>query len=158
MQVGQIAGPIDTPGGFSILYLADKRQLGSADPRDSILSLKQLTVKFPAGIAPQDAAARAASFGKSIQALQGCGTVEKVAGQLGAEVVDNDSVRVRDLPVQLQDIMLKLQVGQATPAFGSPEQGVRALVLCGRNEAKAAALPRADQVQNRASRGDLPSM
>ncbi|WP_254605154.1 peptidylprolyl isomerase [Sphingomonas bacterium] len=148
MQVGQIAGPVDTPGGFSILYLADKRQVGAADARDAVLSLKQLTVRFPAGIAPQEAASRASGFGKSIQALQGCGTVEKVAAQLNAEVVDNDAVRVRDLPVQLQEIMLKLQVGQATPAFGSPEQGVRALVLCGRSDAKAAELPRPDQVQN----------
>jgi peptidyl-prolyl cis-trans isomerase SurA len=148
MQVGQIAGPIDTPGGFSILYLADKRQVGAADPRDSILSLKQLTVRFSSGVSPQEANNRAVGFGKSIQALQGCGTVERVAKQLGAEVVDNDAVRVRDLPPQLQDIMLKLQVGQATPPFGSPEQGVRALVLCGRNDAKAAELPRPDQVQN----------
>ena len=148
MQVGQLAGPIDTPGGFSILYLADKRQIGAADARDSILSLKQLTVRFPAGLTQQEAANRATGFGKSIQALQGCGTVEKVASQLGAEVVDNDAVRVRDLPIQLQDIMLKLQVGQATPAFGSPDQGVRALVLCGRSDAKAAELPRPDQVQN----------
>ena len=148
MQVGQLAGPIDTPGGFSILYLADKRQIGAADPRDSILSLKQLTVRFPAGLTQGEASNRAAGFGKSIQALQGCGTVEKVASQLGAEVVDNDAVRVRDLPAQLQDIMLKLQVGQSTPAFGSPDQGVRALVLCGRSDAKAAELPRPDQVQN----------
>ena len=148
MQVGQIAGPVDTSGGFSILYLADKRQLGAADPRDSILSLKQITVRFSAGITPQEAANRATGFGKSIQVLQGCGTVEKVAASLNAEVVDNDAVRVRDLPPQLQDILLKLQVGQATPAFGSPEQGVRALVLCGRNDAKAAELPRPDQVQN----------
>ena len=148
MQVGQLAGPIDTPGGFSILYLADKRQVGAADPRDSILSLKQLTVRFPPGLSQQEAATRASAFGKSIQALQGCGTVAKVAASLNAEVVDNDAVRVRDLPPQLQEIMLKLQVGQSTPAFGSPEQGVRALVLCGRNDAKAAELPRPDQVQN----------
>lgn len=148
MQVGQLAGPIDTPGGFSVLYLADKRQVGAADARDAVLSLKQLTVRFPAGITQQEAANRATGFGKSIQALQGCGTVAKVASQLGGEVVDNDAVRVRDLPVQLQEIMLKLQVGQATPPFGSPDQGVRALVLCGRNDAKAAELPRPDQVQS----------
>ena len=148
MQVGQLAGPIDTPGGFSILYLADKRQVGAADARDAVLSLKQLTVRFPAGITQQEAANRATGFGKSIQALQGCGTVEKVASQLGGEVVDNDAVRVRDLPVQLQEIMLKLQVGQATPPFGSPDQGVRALVLCGRSDAKVAELPRPDQVQS----------
>ena len=80
--------------------------------------------------------------------MQGCGSVEKVAASIGAEVVDNDTVRIRDLPPQLQDIMLKLQVGQSSPPFGSPQDGVRALVLCGRDDPKSGTLPRADQVQD----------
>lgn len=148
MQVGQVAGPIELPGGFSLIYLTDKRQVLTADPRDARLSLKQLTMRFPAGTTQVEATARAAAFGKATQALQGCGSVEKVAKTIGAEVVDNDTVRIRDLPAQLQDIMIKLQVGQSTPPFGSPQDGVRALVLCGRDDPKSGALPRADQVQD----------
>lgn len=147
MNVGQVAGPIETPGGFSILYLTDKRRLGSADPRDSKLSLKQMTIRFPAGTTQADAGVRAAAFGKALQGIQGCGSVAKVAATVNAEVVDNDTVRVRDLPPQLQDIVLKLQVGQSTPPFGSPSEGVRALVLCGIDAPTAGSLPRADQVQ-----------
>ena len=148
MQVGQIGGPVDSPGGFSIVYLSDKRQVGAADPRDAKLNLKQITVKFPAGLSEQQAAQRVQVFGTQIKALQGCGTVEKVGASIGAEVIDNASVRIRDLPPALQDLMLRLQVGQATPPFGSADQGVRTLVLCGRDEARAAELPRADQVQS----------
>ena len=147
MNVGQVAGPIETPGGYSILYLTDKRRLGAADPRDSKLNLKQMTIRFPAGTSQADATARAATFGKALQGIQGCGSVEKVAATVNAEVVINDTVRVRDLPAPLQDIMLKLQVGQSTPPFGSPTEGVRALVLCGIDAPTAGALPRADQVQ-----------
>ncbi len=147
MQVGQVAGPIETPGGYSILYLTDKRRLGAADPRDSKLSLKQMTIRFPAGIAQAEANTRAAEFGKALETIRGCGSVEKVAASVNAEVVDNDTVRVRDLPPQLQDIVLKLQVGQSTPPFGSPTEGVRGLVLCGIDAPQAGALPRADQVQ-----------
>nr|WP_276046407.1 MULTISPECIES: peptidylprolyl isomerase [unclassified Sphingomonas] len=147
MQVGQVAGPIETPGGYSILYLTDKRTVGSADPRDARLSLKQITVRFPAGTTQAQAQARAAEFAKTASAIQGCGTVEKVASTINAEVVDNDSVRIRDLPAPLQEIMLKLQIGQSTPPFGSPQEGIRALVLCGRDDPQASALPRADQIQ-----------
>ena len=147
MQVGQVAGPVQNSGGFSILYLTDKRQVLTADPRDARLSLKQLTIKFPAGTTKADASTRAGAFASGLKALQGCGSVEKVAGALGAEVVDNDSVSARQLPPQLQDIVLKLQIGQATPPFGSPEEGVRSLVLCGRDDTRGAELPRADQVQ-----------
>ena len=149
MQVGQIAGPIEVPGGFSILFLADKRQVLTADPRDARLSLRQLSIKFPAGTTQAQATNRAAEFAKSAEAIRGCGGVAAVAQQTGAEVVDNDQVRIRDLPPQLQDVMLKLQVGQATPPFGSAQEGVRVLVLCGRDDAQAGNLPRPDQIQAR---------
>ena len=148
LGVGQVAGPIPVPGGLSILFLGDRRQILTADPRDSRLSLKQLTVRFPKGTTQAEATKRAAAFATATQALRGCGTVEQVASTLNAEVVDNDTVRVRDLPPQLQDIMLKLQIGQSTPPFGSADDGVRALVLCGRDDPTTGQLPRADQIQN----------
>lgn len=147
MQVGQVAGPIEVPGGFSILYLVDKRQVLTADPRDAKLSLRQLTVKFPAGTTQAQAQTKASEFATVLKSTAGCGAVGKAAETLGAEVVDNDSVRARDLPPQLQDIILKLQIGEATPPFGSPEEGVRALVLCGRDDPKTASLPSADQIR-----------
>ncbi len=148
MQIGQVAGPVATPGGFSILYLVDKRQVLTADPRDARLSLKQLTIKFPPGTTQTQATARTSAFAEAIQKLQGCGSVAKVAASLNAEVVDNDAIRIRDLPPPLQAIMLKLQVGQATPPFGSPTEGVRTLVMCGRDEAQGGQLPGAQQIQN----------
>ncbi|WP_343519794.1 peptidylprolyl isomerase [Sphingomonas sp.] len=147
MQVGQVAGPIEVPGGFSLLYLVDKRQVLTADPRDAKLSLRQITVKFPAGTTQAQAQEKAAEFAKVLQSTAGCGAVSKAAETLGAEVVDNDSVRARDLPPQLQEIVLKLQIGQSTPPFGTPTEGVRALVLCGRDDPKTAALPSADQIR-----------
>lgn len=148
MQVGQIAGPIEVPGGYSILFLADKRQVLTADPRDAKLSLRQLTLKFPAGTSAAQASARAASFATATAAIQGCGGVAKIAADQKAEVVDNDSIRIRDLPPALQEIMLKLNVGQATPPFGSPTEGVRVLVMCGRDDAKTANVPTAQQIQS----------
>jgi peptidyl-prolyl cis-trans isomerase SurA len=46
MQAGQLAGPVEVPGGFSILYLIDKRKVLTADPRDAVLSLKQISIAF----------------------------------------------------------------------------------------------------------------
>jgi peptidyl-prolyl cis-trans isomerase SurA len=57
-----------------------------------------------------------------------------VAAQFHAEVVQSDDVKLRDLPVTLQQMMLPLQVGQATQPFGSLEEGVRVLVVCGRDQ------------------------
>ena len=73
--------------------------------------------------------------------MGGCGGAEAAAPTIGAEVVANDQVKVRDLPPALQEMMLALSVGQATPPFGSLEDGVRVLVLCGRDDPPPAARP-----------------
>jgi peptidyl-prolyl cis-trans isomerase SurA len=52
------------------------------------------------------------------------------------------------LPQALQDMVLKMQVGQATPPFGSATEGISALVLCGVTEAPSGNLPSAGQLQN----------
>lgn len=147
MEVGQVAGPIELPGGFSILYLADKRQILGADPRDAKLSLKQLAIQFPAGTTQAQAQSKAAEFATATQAIRGCGDVENVAGKIGAEVVGNDGMTVRQLPPQLQNMILALQVGQSTPPFGSIEDGVRVLVLCGRDDVAAGVLPSPDRIR-----------
>ena len=40
--------------------------------------------------------------------------------------------------------MLQLQIGQTTPAFGSVEDGVRVLMLCGRDDPEQSAGPSFD--------------
>ncbi len=146
MQPGQLGGPIAVPGGFSILYVIDKRQVLMADPRDAMLSLKQISIAFPPGTSAARAKQLADSFGERTKTLQGCGAAAGLAKELGGDVVDNDGVKVRDLPPQLQQVLLGLQVGEATPPFGSVSEGVRVLVLCGRDDPADGAAPSFDQV------------
>lgn len=148
LSVGQIAGPVTVPGGFSILYLTDSRQVLVANPRDAVLNLRQLTINFDAKENDAQVRARAEAFGKAAQEMQGCGGAEALARQFNAEVVDNDQIRVRDLPAGLQDILLNLQVGQVTPPFGSRADGVRVLALCGRDDPQVADGPSPDAIEN----------
>ncbi len=149
MQVGQVVGPISVPGGFSILYLIDSRQVLTADPRNALLSLKQLAISFPSGITESQAAAQANKFATATQAIKGCGAANEVAAQLGASVVDNDQVRLRDLPAALQGAIAELQIGQASQPFGSVEDGVRVLILCGRDDPQSASAPSFDDIMSR---------
>jgi peptidyl-prolyl cis-trans isomerase SurA len=146
INTGQIAGPIAIPGGYSIIYLTDKRQVLVADPRDALLALRQMSLNFPAGTTVETAKVKASEFGQAAQSMGGCGKVDAVAAKFGAEVVDNDQVRVRDLPGALQEMLLKLQIGEATPPFGSQSDGVRVLVLCGRDETTSAEGPSFDKI------------
>jgi peptidyl-prolyl cis-trans isomerase SurA len=141
LQPGQLAGPIEIPGGFDILLLIDKRQVGVADPRDAVLSLKQISLEFPKGISEDDAKAKAQAFSQAVQSMHGCGEAEAAAAKIGAQVVDNDQITVRQLPEALQQAILQLNVGQTTPPFGSLTDGVRVLMLCGRDDPKPQAGP-----------------
>ncbi|MFC4254823.1 peptidylprolyl isomerase [Croceibacterium xixiisoli] len=148
LQPGQLAGPIEIPGGFSILYLIDKRQIGMADPRDALLSLKQISLEFPAGTTEAQARTKADAFAQGIQTIRGCGEADAVATKLGAEVVTNDQVQVRALPEALQSALLELNIGQSTPPFGSLQDGVRVLMLCGRDDPESVSGPSRDQLMN----------
>ncbi len=148
MQVGQVVGPVEVPGGFSILYLIDERQILTADPRNAILSLKQLAISFPEGTTEAQATARAAQFATATQNIKGCGAANEVANNIGATIVDNDQVRLKDLPGPLQNTIANLNIGQASQPFGSVVDGVRVLILCGRDDPQTAAAPSFDQIMS----------
>ena len=148
MRPGQLAGPIQVPGGVSILYLIDQRRILTADPRDAVLSLKQISINFPVGTSVSRASEIAADFAARTRAIAGCGQADAVAAALGAELISRDQIAVRDLPEPLQAPMIALQVGQVTQPFGSPEEGVSVLVLCGRDMPQEASLPSVEAVAN----------
>jgi peptidyl-prolyl cis-trans isomerase SurA len=147
LQPGQLAGPIEIPGGFDILVLIDRRQIGMPDPRDAVLSLKQVAIDFPKGITEAEARQRTQAFDEGIKGIHGCGEVDAAAARLGAQVVTNDQVQARGLPDVLQQALLQLNVGQATPLIGSLTEGVRVFFLCGRDDPEGNAGPNRDQLQ-----------
>ncbi|MGQ0558216.1 MAG: peptidylprolyl isomerase [Sphingosinicella sp.] len=148
MPASTISEPIEVPGGYSIVLLADSRQILTADPRDAQLSLMQLSIAMAAGTSEAQAQARARQLEAATRAMGGCGRAQEVATSIGAELISNDQVPVRDLPQQLQQLLLGLNVGQATPPFGSSER-VSVLVLCGRDDPQQASLPTPQEIEER---------
>jgi peptidyl-prolyl cis-trans isomerase SurA len=148
IPVGSVSDPIAIPGGFSIVQVADTRQVLTADPRDAVLSLKQMTVKFAPGSPRNVVEERVQGLLRATQTMGGCGGAEAAAAPIGAEVITNDQVKVRDLPPALQQTLLALGLGQATPAFGSSDDRVSVLVLCGRDDPDPATNVSFEQVYN----------
>jgi peptidyl-prolyl cis-trans isomerase SurA len=147
MPRGTVSDPVPVPGGVAILALIDKRQVLAGNPADAILSMKQITVNLPAGTSEEKARAVALDMQNKTRAMGGCGRAEEVAASLGGEVVSNDSLRLGDLPGPLQEIVGQLQIGGTTPAFGSQRDGLRVLVLCGRDDRRVAtSMPTFDAV------------
>ena len=148
LEPGQLVGPIEVRGGYSIVVLLDKRKVLTADPRDALLSLKQISISFPAGTSQAQATDKAKQFADAMKGAHGCSTVDPIAQGLGADVVVNEQVKARDLPGPLQTMVLGLSLGETTPPFGSIQDGVRVLMLCGRDDPQAGGDPTFDQVEN----------
>ena len=147
LSPGSVSNPIPVPGGVSILAVQDTRKILTRDPRDAVLSLKQVSISFPKGTVKAVAEPIVARFGEAARNVGGCGGADKIAADFHGEVVQQDGVKMRDLPPALQQMMLPMQVGQATQPFGSLEEGVRTLVICGRDEVDPSA-PSYDEVYN----------
>ena len=145
LQPGQITDPIAVPGGVAIMSLIEKRQVLAADPTMALLSLKQLTIPLKPDTTEAQARAKVQEIGELTKTMGGCGGVEALARKVGGDVASNDAIRMKDLPAPLQNILGNLSIGEATPAFGSAEEGLRVLVLCGRDDS---------QVQDRAPNFD----
>ena len=145
MKPGMISQPIRVSGGYSIIAVQDVRKILTADPRNATLTLKQISIAFPKGMTREQAEPTVSRFATAAQNIGGCGGAERIASEFNGEVVQSDDVKMRDLPPALQEMMLQMQVGQATRPFGSIEEGVRTLVLCGRDEVDPS-VPSFDQV------------
>jgi peptidyl-prolyl cis-trans isomerase SurA len=151
MPTGSVSNPVPIGGGYSIVALIDKRQVLTSDPRDATLALKQISITFPPHTAAEKAQPIVNQFAAGLKTLGGCGHVAEFAKSLNGQVVDNDAVKIRDLPPALQNLMLPMQVGEATPPFGSSEEGVRSLVICGRDNPAQATVPSFDEIQSQMS-------
>ena len=139
LPAGAISNPIQVPGGYSIIAVQDTRKILTADPRDAILNLKQVSIAFPKGTRREAAEPIVARFAEAAKNVGGCGGADKLATDFHGEIVSSDQVKMRDLPPALQRLMVPMQVGQATQPFGSLDEGVRVLVICGRDEATQSA-------------------
>jgi len=151
MVPGQVGGPIPVGGGYSIIALSDKRQVLTNDPRDSLVTLKQVTITFPPSADKNAAQPKVTAFTEDLKNLKGCGQVKDFAAKWNAEVIDSDQLKIRDLPPQLQPLLVDMRIGEATPPFGGSEGGVHSLVLCGRDDPADKTVPSFEEVSQQMS-------
>jgi len=146
IKPGQISEPVHVSGGIAVMALVDKRQVLVADPENATLSLKQMSLEFKGNVSQELGQAAVAKLTAATKNLGGCGRVEAVGKEIGAQVSVNDQLRLKDMPDALRQLVAKMRIGEATPPFGSASEGVRVLVLCGRDDSAAPKPPTFDEV------------
>lgn len=149
LDVGQLSNPIVVEGGVYVIYMRDKRQ-GSAT---QLVSLRQVMVELPESAAPD--AIQAA--GQRLTALQPQLTCDNMltraqseSGLLGSDLGESD----------LQSVIPQFQQSVADAPEGAivgpvrTQFGLHLVGVCGRRVGSAA-LPRAEEVEDRLQRAQL---
>src|SRR5258708_978464 len=72
MNPGAVSNPISVAGGISIIAVQETRKILTRDPRDAVLSLKQVSIAFPKGTAKAIAEPIVARFAEAAKSVGGC--------------------------------------------------------------------------------------
>jgi peptidyl-prolyl cis-trans isomerase SurA len=147
MPPGAISDPIAVPGGFSIVALRAKREVG----RDlaTYVSIRQVFLPFSTPLNPQaptDQQRQTLEHARQISAsVKSCDDVEAAnkAANSGKQS-DLGEIRLDQLnPPQLRTLLTSLPIGKATPPLIAGD-GVAVIMVCSRDQKNAAELTSQD--------------
>lgn len=136
MPVGAISNPIAVPGGFSIVTLRAKRQIGS-DPA-TMIDMRQVLFRFNSPLDPanptaqqRDALEQARKLAASVKDCAGMEAAAKAAGDPKAG--NPGELRLEGVAVPaLRNVMATLPIGKASEPLVAND-GVAVMMVCSRD-------------------------
>jgi len=143
---GQVSEPIQTPTGFYIIQVKDKREGEAAIKLATRLVLKHMIYPVPK---EQFALTRvAAAAGRAASQVAGCDSVESIAKQTGG-LVAPEIMRVTagDLPPNVRAAVLATEAGKATQAL-QIGGAFHVMAVCEKQELKQGA-PNRREIEDR---------
>jgi peptidyl-prolyl cis-trans isomerase SurA len=141
MPIGAISNPIPVPGGFSIITMRAKREIG----RDmaTMLSLRQAFIPFATPLnpaAPTEQQHQALDRAKSISAsVHTCDAMEAANRSAGAvRPADPGPVRLENVnPPQLRQLLASLPFDHASQPLVAGD-GIAVVIVCSRDQKNVA--------------------
>jgi peptidyl-prolyl cis-trans isomerase SurA len=146
MPIGAISNPVKVAGGFDVVTLQDKRQVGS--DLATVLSLRQAFYPFSEPLNPQaptaqqrQALADAQALSKTATSCDALAAANRTQGDKRPS--DPGPIRLDHLNPQMQQLLGALKPGQASKALVTPE-GVMVVMVCSSEQKNLAAMTRED--------------
>lgn len=137
MPVGAVSNPIRVPGGFSIVTLQGKRQIGNDVV--TAISLRQVFLPFTAALNPQaptEQQKQTLEKAHSISAtVHSCDAMEQAAKTYGStRAADPGDVRLDSInPPALRQVLASLPLDKATQPLVTND-GIAVLIVCSRGD------------------------
>jgi peptidyl-prolyl cis-trans isomerase SurA len=129
MRPGEIAGPIETFGGYYILLLRNQRQITAGEVR---VDLKQILFAVPSGGSRADLEEAAQRAAEVRGRIQDCTAVDALAKEVGSPGSgDLGTVKLDDLPDGLRQLVGGLPIGQPSQPV-QVSGGISLITVCQR--------------------------
>jgi peptidyl-prolyl cis-trans isomerase SurA len=146
MPVGAISNPVKVAGGFDVVTLQEKRQVGS--DLATMLTLRQAFYPFGSALDPQNPTPEQRKALQDGQALSksahSCADIEAAARTSGSTRATNPGpVRLDRLNGPMQALLGKLAVNQASQAIVTND-GILVVMVCAREQKNMAAMTHED--------------
>ncbi len=146
MPVGAISNPVRVAGGFDVVTLQEKRQVGS--DLATVLNLRQAFYPFASQLDPQNPTPeqrKALIDGQTLsKSAHSCADIEAANQAAGAKrASDPGPVRLDRLAGPMQALLGGLSVGQASKALVTNE-GILVVMVCSKDQKNMAAMTRDD--------------
>lgn len=132
MKTGQVAGPIRTVEGYYIISLRDRKVIAAADPKKVIVSLTQVTLRFPPKASKADKNAQRSLARTISETASSCADMQKLSKEIGATGAARlRNVKVVSLAKPLRGPARALPIGKASAPIES-SNAIAVLMVCER--------------------------
>jgi peptidyl-prolyl cis-trans isomerase SurA len=129
LRPGEIAGPVETFGGYYILLLRNQRQITAGEVR---VQLKQILFAVPSGASRADLEQAAQRATEVRGQIQDCAAVDALAKEIGSPGSgDLGTVKLGDLPDGLRQLVGGLPIGQPSQPV-QVSGGISLITVCQR--------------------------
>ncbi len=146
MPVGAISNPVRVAGGYDVVTLQEKRQVGS--DLATVLTLRQSFYSFSTPLDPQNPTPeqrKALADGQALsKSAHSCADIEAAGRAAGSKrATDPGPVRLDRLSGPMQSLLGGLPVGQASKALVTTD-GILVVMVCARDQKNMAAMSHED--------------
>lgn len=157
MNSGEISYPIRTTAGYYVLFLIERRTPGQSSVDDTQLGLVEVIFPLPPSAPPSEQERIRAQAQQVADSAKSCGEMAKIAREQAPQLsTQTPNVRAGDLPPELREVVMALQVGEPSKPIPARD-GIGVVMVCQRVDPPSP-VPSTDQVYDQIMRQRLDQM
>jgi peptidyl-prolyl cis-trans isomerase SurA len=147
MPVGAVSNPVKVPGGFSVVSLQAKREIGH--DMSTFLTIRQVFLPFSSPLDPREPTQQQRDVLESARSIsantKGCAQMDQIAkNNPSNRPTDPGEIRLDTVnPPQFRELLTNLPIGQASQPLVASD-GIAVVTVCSREQKNTAVLTKED--------------